>query len=376
MTSFETLNRCDKLEDLYDLICKLRPRTSRWGGWTFHYPDQADTLSSHDLIQRLNDLYRLSVKNRETALSALKVIRRIHGLDAKGRDLIVPWIMILMTLIKEWLESFRYESNHILHKIEERAQTLLDESLKNHKADKKQNSIADAIQNDGQEIAHPSLSPARSKHALYDCRTPIKRYHFYPNQPEADANDREELGLERIVLTVKGQASELQHMLDDQLLLYPAVSCELVPQTPTFQLSHLASGKICTFDKEALQSQIGNREMEILLNDDETEEIELPLHLELFTILCDYLHQGNADQKLAQLNEPLIIELYEVACQLIIPRLEIQCALEILYRIRDSKWANDSLLKPYLKSDETRLGQLLTIDQRPSSLERPGQLPL
>ena len=65
----------------------------------------------------------------------------------------------------------------------------------------------------------------------------------------------------------------------------------------------------------------------------------------LFDLLCVYLYEGDAPKKISQLNEKLLVELYEYAHDLIIPRLEIQCALEILRRIEASEWKDDDLLE-------------------------------
>ena len=303
MTSIEALNECIDLEDLYDLTCKLKPQTGRLGGWTFFLPDQTGSLSNHDLVRRLKSIYRDSLRNRETAETALKLVDRIRKLDDRGRALVIPWYMILLTFVKYWLESFKYESYYTLNKIEKKAQNLFD-------------------QTDSQEE------------------------HQFCLDPEFDVRETPDRALNGIqTLSDKKQIAAMQKQLDNQLKEYPAVSCGSVAQQPDFQLMLSGSDRGLTFDKEALQSQIGNGSMSEIFTGNENQIIELTLPEELFDLLCDYLYQGDVPKKISQLSEISLVELYENAHDLIIPRLEIQCALEILRRLETSEWKNDDLLE-------------------------------
>lgn len=300
MKSIEALNKCIDLEDLYDLTSQLKPQTGRLGGWTFFLPDQTDSLTDHDLVKRLKSIYHDSLRNRETAASALKLIDRIRKLNDRGRDLVIPWYMILLTIVKNWLESFKYESYYTLNKIEKKAQNILD-------------------QVDSEQKEYPLFEPENDEGEVLD--SSVKAF------------------------SDKKLIADLQQRLENQLQDYPAVSCSPVDQQPDIQLIISKSDSPFIFDREALQSQIGNGKMGEIFIANEHEEIELSLPEELFDLLCVYLYEGNVPTKISQLNEKLLVELYENAHDLIIPRLEIQCALEILRRLEASDWKNDDLLE-------------------------------
>lgn len=170
----------------------------------------------------------------------------------------------------------------------------------------------------------------------------------------------EKLFKEGIDVIASTQKTEFKQMLEDLLESYPSVSCQPDKLKPTFLLIHPTTKKSIVFDKDALQSQLGNGPMGDLFNDQGTKGIELKIQEELFDILSNYLTSGDASD-LESLDEKSLIDLYKTANGLIIPRLELQCALEIAHRLIKSEWKQQELLRPYLEKDTTWLGKMLKV---------------
>lgn len=150
-----------------------------------------------------------------------------------------------------------------------------------------------------------------------------------------------------------------EQIVEEDLKLYLPITCEAKADEPTFKLT--CNNHHCIFHREALQSQIGNGPLAEYLTNRAQSEIVMNIDPELFSCLTAYLYDGNAPQSLDRLSEAQLVEFYEIAFQLLIPRLEIQCALEIMEKAASSNWNNHDLLIPYLDRDETVLGKMMKI---------------
>lgn len=305
MKSSEILNNCTELQDLYNLACQLKPQTARLGGWNFYLPDQTDSISFHELIYRLKTLYRAAVKNYSTADTTLKLVDRIHNLNKRGRDLIIPWYQLLAMFIRHWFERFKYDSYHTLDKIEGKVKILL------HQIAEEDDIIS---------------SPRDSR-----------------------------------LLPLLDQFVDLQQKLEERLALYPEISCVVIEQKSAISLTCPASGKSSLFDKVALQSQLGNGDMDVSFKDEKIKEIEISLDPVLYDFLCTYLQEGDVPDKISAISDKLLFDLYEWAYAAVIPRLEIQCSLEILRRIVSSSENNELLVKQALLISE-RMVKMCTQD--------------
>lgn len=137
---------------------------------------------------------------------------------------------------------------------------------------------------------------------------------------------------------------EIEKILEE----FPWESCKPQNEKPTFQIELDIDGQVITetFDKEHLFKQSPYFKASGEFTPDAENVVALEeTSMTVFKLMVIFLNEG--DLSWAEYDEDVLIDLYDLASQLSIPRLQALCAQEIAHRLMLQKWQNMKLLDLY-----------------------------
>lgn len=157
--------------------------------------------------------------------------------------------------------------------------------------------------------------------------------------------------LKQIYLT-EFKIPEIEKILNE----YPVLSCKPQPEKPIFQISLEIEGKELSaiFDEESLCKQSPYFKGKLIQDPNEKDIALDGISPEVFNLFVTFLNEGILT--FANDNEEVLIDLYDLASQIDVPRLRALAVKEIAHRLRLDKWQNMKLMETYTETD--LLGQL------------------